>query len=158
MAVVAATLAAPALAALVLAGIGVAGAGQESGLGPLSGTKGLEGSTPAPAIAPPPASEARERPGSKRDSGKRQARSARDRDPERPTHVPTRRSRQLPNAGLNRPKRDSGPAYAPYDPTGPGSATGSEQATPPSQALDSTGSSGSSGGTDGSQGSGNGGD
>ena len=128
--VAAATLAAPALAASALAAIGVAGAGENAGLGPLSGTQGLAGTTPAPVVAPPPAKPAQQdfsvKP--KRDPVKHGSKG--DRGPVNPKPVPTTHRSPAPPrppaSGLNGGGRDLTPPYPSYDPSGPGSTTPSE--------------------------------
>jgi hypothetical protein len=55
--VAAATLCAPAFAALALAAIGAAGGGDQAAMGSLAGTEGLRGSTTPSLSSPPPATQ-----------------------------------------------------------------------------------------------------
>jgi hypothetical protein len=125
--VAAATLAAPTLAASALAAIGVAGAGENAGLGPLSGTHGLAGTTPAPVVAPPPAKPAREEFSVKPKRRPAGHGSKGDRVPAQAKTVPTTHRSPAPPrppaSGLNGGGRDLMPPYPSYDPSGPGSTT-----------------------------------
>ena len=165
MAVAAATLCAPLLAAAALGAVGAATGGNQAEIGTLAGTQGLRGTTvsatnPAPSQAPAPSTDVSKDPrrseatvsGEKRDP-RTTSTSPADREAPPATRAPTHKRPAAPAPTPPKGVHPTRPAPTPvpdYDPTGPGapsSSTGVSDSGTTGSGSTSTSTSGSSSGS-----------